>query len=163
MTIKYFKDAKTVQQLRKIYVKLLKQYHPDNGGDLEICKIINTEYDYLLGRLPKGAAGENQEDQAMNDKDFEIDKNLREMLNKIIRFAGIEIEVVGTWVWVDGNTYPYKDNLKEFGFQWSRNRKKWHWTPYAGGYKRGRKIDFDQIRAFYGAQKVETEHAFAIG
>lgn len=161
MTIKYFKDAKTVQQLRKIYVQLLKQYHPDNGGDLETCKAINTEYDYLVSRLPKG--GENQEDQTMNDKDFEIDQNLREMINKIIRFTGIEIEVVGTWVWVDGNTYAYKDNLKEFGFQWSRNRKKWHWTPYTGGYKRGRKIDFDQIRAFYGAQKVETEHAFAIG
>lgn len=32
MNNKYFAGIKTVEELRKRYRELLKQYHPDNGG-----------------------------------------------------------------------------------------------------------------------------------
>ena len=28
-------------------------------------------------------------------------------------------EIVGCWIWVDGNTYSYKDAFKEIGFKWT--------------------------------------------
>ena len=30
--MKYFKDIKSLQELRSTYRELLKKYHPDNGG-----------------------------------------------------------------------------------------------------------------------------------
>lgn len=68
--------------------------------------------------------------------------------------AGINIEIVGLWIWVDGNTFQWKEELKEAGFAWSRSRKKWHFTPYEGGYHRGRKRSFDSIRNIYGSTVV---------
>lgn len=124
MMIRFFKDVKTVAELRKAYINLLKVNHPDNGGDVEICKAINAEYDYLIGRLPKDTTGKTAQSTAEARKDFQIDKEIREIINQIIRFDGINIEVVGSWIWIDGNSYPYKEELKGFGFQWSRARKK---------------------------------------
>lgn len=51
--------------------------------------------------------------------DFSEDAKLRDVLQKIINFEGINIETVGCWIWVDGNTYGYKDVLKEIGFKWA--------------------------------------------
>ena len=49
MTKAYFKNPKTLEDLRKQYRDLLKQYHPDNpAGSTEACQEINAEYDYPI-------------------------------------------------------------------------------------------------------------------
>lgn len=53
MTRRFFEGVKDVQELRKKYKELLKQYHPDNGGSVEIMQEINAEYDKLFKVLPK--------------------------------------------------------------------------------------------------------------
>ena len=45
---KYFKNVKNYDDLKSQYKSLLKENHPDNGGDLEIMKEINVEYDALF-------------------------------------------------------------------------------------------------------------------
>jgi len=88
---RYFKDVETLEQLRKQYRDLLKQYHPDNGGSEEITKAINTEYDKLFKILKnrhesKSADKTNAKasDYNTNMYDWENDKALREVLQKII-------------------------------------------------------------------------------
>lgn len=49
--------------------------------------------------------------------DWENDRALREVLEKIINIDGIEILICGQWIWVDGNTCVYKKELKEIGFK----------------------------------------------
>lgn len=48
---------------------------------------------------------------------------MRQTLQKVINFSDITIDIVGCFIWLDGNTYPYKDQLKEYGFKWSGQRK----------------------------------------
>lgn len=45
---KYFKNVKSYKDLKEQYKKLLKENHPDNGGDLDTMKDINVEYDILF-------------------------------------------------------------------------------------------------------------------
>ena len=45
---KYFKSIKSYDDLKNQYKKLLKENHPDNGGDLEVMKEINVQYDALF-------------------------------------------------------------------------------------------------------------------
>lgn len=45
---KYFKNIKSFEDLKKNYKNLIKKNHPDNGGDLEIMKEINVEFDALF-------------------------------------------------------------------------------------------------------------------
>ena len=46
--MKHFKNVKSYENLKDQYKALLKKNHPDNGGDLEIMKEINVEYDALF-------------------------------------------------------------------------------------------------------------------
>lgn len=45
---KYFKNVESLENLKAQFKKLLKANHPDNGGDAEIMKEINVEYDALF-------------------------------------------------------------------------------------------------------------------
>lgn len=45
---KYFKNVKSYENLKEQYRTLLKTNHPDAGGDVEIMKEINCEYDALF-------------------------------------------------------------------------------------------------------------------
>ena len=43
MTTKYFKEATDLYTLKKEYRKLIKENHPDNGGDTWVMAAINNE------------------------------------------------------------------------------------------------------------------------
>ena len=81
--------------------KILKDQHENNNADQAST---NTDYNNMK-------------------YDFAEDEKLREMLNKIIHFNNIEIELVGAWIWLSGNTYVYKKELKELGFKWACQKK----------------------------------------
>ena len=89
-------------ELRRQYQDLLKRFHPDNaGGNTEACQETNAEYDKLFRILKdkhesKSADSKNhqntkQSDYSQNMYDWENDKALRDVLEKIINFDGIEI------------------------------------------------------------------------
>ena len=46
--MKYFRECKNLEELRKEYKKLVKANHPDNGGSAEEIKIINVEYEQAM-------------------------------------------------------------------------------------------------------------------
>lgn len=44
----YFKNIKSLEELKNTFKKLARTHHPDIGGDVEIMKEINNEYDCLF-------------------------------------------------------------------------------------------------------------------
>ena len=160
----YFKNVETLEELRKQYKELLKQYHPDNAnGSTEATQEINAEYDSLFKILKdRHESKQTSTDGAKADfnnykYDFEADEKLREVLQKIISFANINIEIVGCWLWVDGNTYEYKDTLKALGFKWAREKKKWYFHTEAFRKRSHKKLSMEDIRNYYGSTEVQTE------
>ena len=123
---KYFENVNTLEELRKQYKELLKLHHPDNGGNMADMQEINAEYDKLFKALKEhhedakqGDTGCADSEYSKNMYDCENDKALRDILNKIIHFTGIDIKLVGQWVRMSGNTYAYKKELKGIGFRWA--------------------------------------------
>lgn len=160
----YFKNVETLEELRKQYKELLKKYHPDNpSGSTEATQAINAEYDKLFKVLKdRHESKQTNTDGAKADfnnykYDFEADEKLREVLQKIISFANINIEIVGCWLWVDGNTYEYKDTLKALGFKWAREKKKWYFHTEAFRKRSKRKLSMDDIRSYYGSTEVKAD------
>lgn len=161
----YFNNVNTLEELRKQYKELLKKYHPDNPqGSTEATQAINTEYDTLFKQLKnrhESKTTDNTENGSKADfnkmkYDFKEDQKLREVLQQIINFTNITIEIVGCWIWVDGNTYDYKDTLKALGFKWAREKKKWYFHTEAFRKRSRKKLSMDDIRSYYGSTEVEV-------
>lgn len=157
----YFNNCGTLEELRKQYKELLKQHHPDNGGNVADMQEINAEYDRLFKQLKNKHDNTSDAESSAGftgqKYDFEADRKLREILSKVIHFTGITIDIVGCYIWIDGNTYTHKTELKEIGFRWSRQRKKWYW--HGGEYKgRGNsKLSYADIQNLYGSTQVKTQ------
>lgn len=66
---KYFAGVTTIEELRRRYRELLKQFHPDNGGDEETMKTINIEYDKLFDVLNKES---KSVDYAKSERQFRV-------------------------------------------------------------------------------------------
>lgn len=165
----YFKNVNTLEELRKQYRDLLKTYHPDNpSGSTQATQEINAEYDKLFKVLKdkheSKSTGSEKGKTSFDDMkyDFSEDQKLREVLQQIICFSGINIEIVGCWIWVDGNTYEYKDALKGLGFKWAREKKKWYFHTEAFRKRSHKTLSMDDIRSYYGSTEVETEDTYRL-
>lgn len=158
----YFKNVDTLEGLRKQYRDLLKVNHPDNGGDVATMQEINAEYDRLFKILKdrhESNTTSNENKKTTYDQmkyDFTEDQKLRETLQQIIGFDGINIEIVGCWIWVDGNTYQYKDALKELGFKWASQKKRWYFHTEEFRKRSHKTLSMEDIRNYYGSTEVET-------
>lgn len=149
----FFTNINTLEELKKAYKKLVLKYHPDLGGNLRDMQNLNAEYDKLFAILKD----KHNSIAEANRFTTEMPEEFREIINSIINLDGIEIELCGSWVWVGGNTYNHKDELKAANFKWSRTKKMWYWhhAEDRARWTRGRK-SMDEIRDTYGSEKVPT-------
>lgn len=164
MNNKYFENINTLEELRKQYKELLKLHHPDNGGNVLEMQEINAEYDRLFKVLKNAHENNCSSDRTSTNTDynnmkydFAEDEKLREMLNKIIHFDNIDIELIGAWIWVSGNTYACKKELKELGFKWANQKKMWYWHSEIFKKKSRKTLSMDDIRNYYGSTEIRPE------
>ena len=145
----YFTNIQTLEELRKEYKRLVKENHPDNGGSEEAIKVINVEYEISFHILEKT-------DTASSNKFYmREDEMLRAIINAIVNL-NIEIEICGSWIWVSGNTYSCKDELKSNGFHWASKKKMWYWHDPQEQTRSNGKTSMNDIREKYGSQVVRT-------
>lgn len=85
-------------------------------------------------------------------------KNLETTMEALKEIKGVDVELCGTWLWIDGNTYEAKEQLKALGCRWSRNKKRWYWHDGKRKWGNG-KTHMEDIRAKYGSEWVELATA----
>lgn len=147
-TVKYFVGVCTIEELKKEYKSLAKKYHPDLNLDKDTTKImvdINNEYEFLF---------ESMKDAKTETQGHSPEGDYRTVVDELIKFD-ITIDIIGSWVWVYGNTYAIKESLKKLGFRWSGSNKKWYWTeqPMA---KRKKAMSYDYKVSKYGKETLKT-------
>lgn len=152
--MKYIKNVSTLEELKRAYKKLALKMHPDCGGNEEEMKVLNNEYDELFKKLKDTHM--NKEGQFYKKETAETPREWREIINTLLslKMENVLIEMIGSFLWVSGNTKPYKETLKELGMKWARKKESWYLSPK--GYKRYGKKDFkmNDIRDMYGSQTV---------
>ena len=55
-----------------------------------------------------------------NNKDSD---KFKDIINELIKYNELTIEIIGSWLWISGNTYPLRDMIKNLGLLWSKGRK----------------------------------------
>lgn len=152
MKTKFFTSFSTLQELKEQFRKLCLKLHPDKGGNETKFKAMVNEYEYLL----KNFSFKNFTNERAN---FEVnmDEALREILYKVIHLQGVHIEIIGNWLWLSANTYPYRKFLKSLGFRFAGKKKAWYWKGYE--YKKTSKKQFElnELRKIYGSESIENE------
>lgn len=161
--MKWFSDCKTIEALKRKYYALASKYHPDHGGDTEVMKEINSEFSEMskiLKNKHEKVNDNSTEKEYERKEDFNAEKFM-DIIQKIIRFNGIKIEICGSWLWVSGNTYPYRENLKDIGFRYSSPKKAWYYAENLLYKTRGKKT-LKQIRNEYGSYTINNEPYVAL-
>jgi hypothetical protein len=155
--MKYFKDCKSIEEAKKLYRELLKQYHPDIAGTKGEGETVNIIRDF---NIFIDCFVSNSFDEYYADKEEKPDMStitpFQEMLKNIIHFD-CEIKIIGYWIYCF-KSYSVHELLKEFGFWFSSKHKAW---IYSGKAKSRfvTKATTDQLRASKGSFKVEKEQA----
>lgn len=160
----YFQNCNNLSDVKSTFRNLAKKNHPDLGGNQEIFKIINNEYEIAFEYFQK-LDNENQKaENIKNNKkenynfNYENSSIYKNIIEKLIHYKNVNIEVVGSWIWLDGETYPIKDIIKELHFRWSKSKKKWYYFEnIENSNKRRGFYSYDKIVEKYGATKIENE------
>lgn len=140
--LKEFQNIEGINEAKKIYKNLAKRLHPDVGGDEESFKLLNAIYTDLI------------EHKIYFSNDFKIDIELEKIISLILHFENITIELVGSWVWVSGDTKEIKEKLKELGFKWAMKKKMWYYGEMKS--KNPTPKSMEEIKSKYGSETLKT-------
>lgn len=152
----FFKDCKDLSDVKNTYKNLAKINHPDRGGDVEIMKAINLEYETASKIIMKkaGFTSENFESDLLDLVAY------RDAVQSIINIEGLIIELVGKWIWVSGDTKTHKDILKANGFFYASKKQSWYFRTAENKVSRSKGQSMDSIKAKYGSQTVSHKGNF---
>jgi hypothetical protein len=138
-----FKGVEGINEAKKIYKTLAKKLHPDMvGGDTESFKILNAVYTDLI------------EHKIYFSNDIKIDIELEKVISLILHFENIVIELVGSWIWVSGDTKEIKEKLKELGFKWASKKKMWYFGEMKS--KNPTPKSMEEIKSKYGSETLKS-------
>lgn len=150
--MKFFENVKTLDELRKEYRRLAMIYHPDKGGDTVLMQMVNEQYERLSKKLISGNADFTE---ARKEYEQQVSEEMRVRLDRIIFIPGIEIELIGSWIWITGNTFAVRETLKGEGYRFSHTKTAWYWHKGEYRKKSGKLMSMDDMREAWGAQKVD--------
>jgi len=146
--MKWFNECTSLDQVKALYKKLAKQYHPDLGGDTDTMQAINREYAFASAKVISGS-GLSEED---TENEIRYSEEYRQAIEKVIHLEGITIELVGHWIWVSGNTRIHKEVLKSAGYFFASKKIAWYFRADEFKVRKGGKKTMEEIRAKYGSE-----------
>ena len=141
--INEFREVTGINEAKKVYKTLAKKLHPDVGGSEEEFKLLNAIYNDFI------------ENKIYFSNDFKIDLDLEKIISQILHFENITIELVGSWIWLSGDTKEIKDKLKELGFKWASKKKMWYYGEMKG--KSHGEKSLDEIKDKYGSKTFKKK------
>ena len=97
--MKYFKNCRTAEELKKEYRKLAMKLHPDIvGGDGEAFKEMQNEFEKLWEQLKNVHSNAQGETYTAKQETAETPQEFIHIINVLISLQGVEVEICGKWI-----------------------------------------------------------------
>lgn len=159
----YFNQCHTVGQAKTEYRRLAKLHHPDLGGNTATMQAINAAYHAILQAMDGQTSIGSDKKEHTYHYNRHVEQEIMDKISDLLRLKmpNVEIELIGTWVWIYGDTKPHKERLKELGCLWHGKRQKWYWRRFTHR-RRTSNMSFDEMRFAFGAHKFEQEQDRAL-
>ena len=142
-----------IDSLKKQYYLLAKKYHPDAGGTTYQFQELQKNYEDLFKKLINGSA--LTQDQKSNE--FILDEAMRSIINQLVVYPFITIDVVGKWIWVGGETYPIKSALKSSGLTFIKKGGTPYWVYKGVESSSYGKKSLEEIKQKYGSSRFDLK------
>ncbi len=155
--MKWFTNIRTLEELKTQYKQLAIKHHPDKGGKTSDMQEINNEYDTLFEQVKNTHKAYSGNIYTTDAEATETPDEFKHIIDTLIKFDGLHIEICGSWVWVTGCTIDYRNELKALKFRWSKSKVAWYY--HNDGYKKstGKTYTLDEIRDLYGSKEINAE------
>ena len=137
-----FKEVTGINEAKKIYKTLAKKLHPDVGGTEEEFKLLNNIYNDFI------------EHKIYFSNESKIDLELEKIISQILHYENITIELIGSWIWLSGDTKAINDTLKDLNFKWASKKKMWYFGEMKG--KNLKPKSMDEIKSKYNTQTFKS-------
>ena len=161
--MKYFENVETLEELKKEYKKQVLKLHPDLNMEKDTTKEfqeMQNEYERIFEKVKNIRRNENGEKyEKQTDEKF---NEFRDIIEKIIHFKEVKIEIIGNWIWLTGNTKTYKDEIKQLNFRWSQNKCAWYYHKDKYHKRSKNLMSMEDIRQKFGVQKVENKYNYEL-
>lgn len=157
---KYFENVTSLEELKKAYKAACLKLHPDKGGDAKEFAAMQSEYEEtakLLAKAEQGQARHNKKDGTAKTAEeiLQEQKEFAEVLQKLINLNGLQLEVCGSWLWISGNTYEWRAEIKGAGCKFANKKKIWYWHAGEWIKKVRRTLTMDEIRELHGSEIIK--------
>lgn len=153
---KYFNNCFTAEDVKTTFKDLAKKLHPDNGGNAEAFKNMMAEYTEAWKRyknIHKTAEGETYEKDTATDEEGKVYSDL---IMACMNFEEVTVEIIGSWIWLSGNTKIYSAEIKDLGFFWSKSKKAWYYNGSEKKSRRRGRYNMDQLRNMWDTEEVKS-------
>ena len=156
--MKYFRNCRTAEELKKEYRKLAMKLHPDIvGGDGEEFKEMQAEFEKLWERLKDVHQTAEGKTYTAWQETTETPQEFIHIINVLIGLQGVDVEMCGSWIWVSGNTKEHKETLKQLNFKWAHKKQAWYYHSEPYRKRSRRELTLDEIRDMFGSQKYDNK------
>lgn len=156
LNISTFNNCQTVAEIKSLYRKLAKEYHPDYGGSNELMGLLTDIYKASLKSVDNQISVDEKGKAHYYKYKEEVEDAIIEMIIALLglKMENVDISLIGVWIWITGNTKPYKDTLMALGCKWHGKRKCWFYHDLSTRYF-GSNADLSYLAQKYGCTKIE--------
>lgn len=92
-------------------------------------------------------------------KENDVNENI---IQQVKAMEGVVMEVCGTFLWLSGETYEHRKEIKSLGFRWAAGKQMWFLPPEGWHGRRGKGWSMDHVRSQYGSQSVDEDELLAL-
>ena len=143
----YFTDCECIEDVKKLYYDIAVKEQPFDSF---------SEYEAAYSRLKNTHRNVNGVIYESKKSSSETASDYAEIIDSIIHFVNCEVEIIGSWVWVSGNAWVYREILKDLGFRRNSNKNAWayHDEPYRK--RQGRNVSMDDLRGKFSSEPARA-------
>lgn len=154
----YFKECKSIEDVKKMYKKLAVKLHPDTNKEKDTTKEfieMSNQYEKAFEKFKNTFV--NSDGETYTKENNEMPEIFKDIIDNIIHFEDITIDIIGNWIWLSGNTFEYKKEIKDLKFKWAKNKKAWYYHEGEYVKRSKKKMSLDDLKEIYESSEIKTK------